>query len=730
MSHRRRWAVLSAAVAVLAGGTVAMTAPPASAVAINGAYHAVTPTRVLDTRHGTGAPQAAVAAQHSLALSLGSAGPLPAAGSFSATVLNVTVTGATAPSVITVYPDGAARPTASNLNVPQGGTIANLVVTRVPADGIVRLFNGATSGSVQLIADVAGYYTGSDAPNGQGAFGTLPAPKRLLDTRNGTGAAKAAIPARGTVTFTAIGNGVPADASAAVLNVTVVTPTGTGDLKVYPAGAGLPGTSNLNFVRGQTVPNLVAARLGSAGRVSIYNDSTGSVQVIADIAGYFQAGDPLSAGTLGALAPVRLLDTRDGIGVGKGVVSPMGSVTFQVTGRGGVPRSGVATVALNVTAVGGTASGFLSAFAQGSSVPAVSNLNYARGQNVPNLVFTRVGPTGQVTVFNNSHGTVNVLADVAGYVLTSDVSNSGHGVPPVSVSRYIRDITGNPSTDASTLAAAGCADAQAGSKLVLLDIGAQSISDSPATETGDHLDALHPGVRLTTPDAIIRLTYPHLVADLQAYIDGFNGSGCASGNAIVAIGTNNDGDFTNYTAAAKGADWANEVVLALNGGTHVGVAGADDIEAGFASTAQQASDWEVAYLNATAAVNGLLIDNGSLDSCPTTYGSTAECGPVTSDNGTHTYTRADYVQLTRGNGPARIAALPQVYFDVQAVQWANLDASANGAIAFAGSLTQQGMACGSDCSMTPLEGFAALYHAISTVVDSPYIQNITDLISS
>ena len=114
----------------------------------------VAPSRVLDTRHGQGAPKGPVGADTEIDLAVvGVGGVDPAA---SAVVLNVTATGATEETYVTVYPEGVGRPDASSLNVAQGGTIANLVVAKVGASGKVRLYNHA--GGVDLIADVTGYF--------------------------------------------------------------------------------------------------------------------------------------------------------------------------------------------------------------------------------------------------------------------------------------------------------------------------------------------------------------------------------------------------------------------------------------------------------------------------------------------------------------------------------------------------------------------------------------------
>lgn len=88
-----------------------------------------------------------------------------------------------------------------------------------------------------------------------------------------------------------------------------------------------------------------------------------------------------------------------------------------VTGKGGVPASKVAAVVLNVTVTGAGAAGFITAYASGSTRPNASNLNFVAGQTVPNLVIAPVGPDGKVTLYNGAPGSVQLVADLAGYVL-------------------------------------------------------------------------------------------------------------------------------------------------------------------------------------------------------------------------------------------------------------------------------------------------------------------------
>ena len=114
-----------------------------------------------------------------------------------------------------------------------------------------------------------------------------------------------------------------------------------GHITVYPDGTSLPTASNLNFTAGETVPNLVITPVGADGKVDLYNGSSGTVQLIADVSGYF-LGSGADAGSLQPLAPVRFLDTRNGTGEGSGGAPPTpGSISGTVTDTSTAPVSGV-----------------------------------------------------------------------------------------------------------------------------------------------------------------------------------------------------------------------------------------------------------------------------------------------------------------------------------------------------------------------------------------------------
>lgn len=385
-----------------------------------GAFMPLTPARLMDTRSGVGGAAGAIAPNQSVGLQVAGQGGVPASGA-SAVVLNVTVVGPTKPGNITVYPSGLAVPNASNLNFVAGQTVPNLVTVKLGADGKVKLAN-QSAGDTHVIVDVSGYYV-AGTPTQPGAFAAL-APSRLLDTRFGPGPVGAVAP-HGAVTLKVTGTGgIPSSGVAAVvLNVTETAPTQPGNITVYPSDVSVPTASNLNFVAGDTRPNLVTVKVSADGKVTFANQSAGSTHLIADVAGYYVAGTATLPGMFVPVTPTRLLDSRYGPGP-VGAVAPQASVALQITGNTPVPSSGVGAVVLNVTETGPTQAGNITVYPAGFTVPLASNLNFVKGDTYPNSVIVKVAPVvgfpesdGKVKLANQSAGYTYLLADVAGYFL-------------------------------------------------------------------------------------------------------------------------------------------------------------------------------------------------------------------------------------------------------------------------------------------------------------------------
>jgi hypothetical protein len=400
-----------------------------------GGFHPLAPARVLDTRSNLGIVGKVAAGDGSLrsepnpdmrrdALNnhqtkVTGVGGVPEHG-VSAVLLNVTVAGPDADSFLSVYPKLPRANTGglaifddqggfrtgegtSNLNFRAGQTLPNLVLARVGAGGRIMVEN--FGGNVDVIADVVGWVdTGT---GGDGFTGVTP--ERLLDTRQaGQGPIFGPNDTRHLkVTGHA---GVPADATAVVLNVTQIDATTFGYMTVWPTGLGRPNTSNLNGAPGRIRPNLVVSKVGEGGQVDIFNYD-GNAHVAVDVVGYFSAR---GGGQIYPLSPSRLMDSRSGFGTPK---APFGATEVRnltVTGVGGVPSDAKAVI-VNVTGTQSTSGSFLTVFPTGDKLPTTSNVNLDLGDPSPNLVMMKVGAGGQISI-SNDRGLAHVIVDVMGFV--------------------------------------------------------------------------------------------------------------------------------------------------------------------------------------------------------------------------------------------------------------------------------------------------------------------------
>jgi IPT/TIG domain len=300
-----------------------------------------------------------------------------------------------------------------------------------PADtaGYVQIQVTTSVGASQLTAAAGYIYVGL------GNYTPL-APFRILDTRSGHGDPLGPGAAR-TLRVTGVGSPpIPADAGAAVLNVTEVDGTAGSLLTVYPTGTLRPNASNLNFAAGTVTANLVTATLGQGGSVSIYN-ALGTVNVLVDVEGYFEPPDTATPlGEFHPISPLRVCDTRSArtptpcsvhgqlVGGTPMVVNVTGSATTSI------PNDGTAEAAvLNVTGVSGTLATYISVFPtttsgscayNASHPPSISTLNLTAAAVDANRVMVELGPEAQggpdtsVCVYA-AVGKINVILDANGW---------------------------------------------------------------------------------------------------------------------------------------------------------------------------------------------------------------------------------------------------------------------------------------------------------------------------
>jgi Fibronectin type III domain len=367
-----------------------------------GAYRPVTPSRILDTRIQFKAPPASGVTFVKTVVGEGGV-PIDGVG---AVVLNVTVVSPTAAGYLTVAPDeGTGLPGVSNLNYRPGQVVPNLVVVQVPSSGRLRIFSSA--GSPHVIIDVQGWF--ADASGRETARGTFHPldPIRLLDTRPS--------PPVGRNSWIGVQiagvAGIPESHVAAVaLNVTAVGATAATYITVWPSGDAQPYTSNLNVESPSPIANFVISGVGADGKIAMANFD-GSVHLLADVAGWFDDGDPsVTPGSVFyPVPPTRVFDSRSGSPVGAAA-----SVDVAIAGSGGIPSGPDASaVVANLTTVDASADTYLTAWPLSAAQPNASNINVSKGQTTPNLSITRLD-NGGIRLFNFA-GSAHQLVDVAGY---------------------------------------------------------------------------------------------------------------------------------------------------------------------------------------------------------------------------------------------------------------------------------------------------------------------------
>jgi cytochrome c peroxidase len=114
----------------------------------------------------------------------------------------------------------------------------------------------------------------------------LVSPCRVLDTRGG-GAIQPGISRNVLISGLC---GVPSDATALAVNITVVNPADTAFATFYPGPAFVarPNVSTINFIPGRTLANNARIALGVDGSINIFNAGAPPLDVLIDIAGYFK----------------------------------------------------------------------------------------------------------------------------------------------------------------------------------------------------------------------------------------------------------------------------------------------------------------------------------------------------------------------------------------------------------------------------------------------------------
>lgn len=321
------------------------------------------------------------------------------------------------------------------------------------------------------------------------------------------------------------------------------------------------------------------------------------------------------------IAPCRLMDTRPGVeNVGPRATPIDGGETYtqQVTGANGectIPTTASA-VALNVTALNGTARSFLTLFPDGEP-PQASNLNWVAGQPPsPNKVDVKLAGDGSVKLFN-AFGSVNVIADVTGYYTDSTITDLETRLAAVEAklaSVSVENVDGQPTvrfTGVNVQVVDGSGDTVGGvNGRGNLIVGYNERTDSDV-RTGSH--------NLVIGEWHSYTSYGGLIAGIDNRVDGVN-STVAGGALNVASGIRSSvlSGFSNEVTgldASVLAGWDNtatgEAAVVAGGRDNTAQGQSSMVTGGRSNTATDAQSVVVGGVSNSAGVNDVTVGGDS-----------------------------------------------------------------------------------------------------------------------
>ncbi len=308
----------------------------------------------------------------------------------------------------TAYPCDAPKPDASTLNYEAGQTIANSATIDLADDGTLCFFSQR---SADYVVDVTGFIPfGStvDTMTPARLFESRPEEPTVDGVQQGAGRRGA-----GTETTIVVAGraGIPADATAAILNFAVIGPERNGYVAAYPCGGAPSDSSILNYAAGQTIANGATIAIGAGGTVCVFTQR--EMDLVVDATGYHVDGaSPVT------FEPKRFFETRpgqptfDGQQQGVGRIEPQQVTTIQIAGRAGIPASTPA-VMVNVASVMPIGPGFVRLFPCDQPQPGTSNLNHQDGQTIANNATIQLSDEGTICAYN--HRQTDLILDVTGY---------------------------------------------------------------------------------------------------------------------------------------------------------------------------------------------------------------------------------------------------------------------------------------------------------------------------
>gem|GEM_PF-1095341 len=406
-TRKRSIAAATLGALALIGSLLVVT--PAQALNDTGTGGVFVPStgRILDTAKGTGGFSTPMEAGKYRTIKVAGLAGLPDDGSVGAVSLNATVGASTGYGTLFGRPDAdTGRATMMIYNGVSGEYTSNTATVAVGMDGTIQVMTETAS---RLILDVQGYYTANT--DGTAAGGFVPVAKRIVDTRSGVGAAKAALAPGKSVDVQITGsNGIPAGASGVVVNLIAINGTeADGYLTPYATGGTKPANS-LHYAPSESTSIQAQVPLSADGKITIANSST-TANLLVDLQGYFTA-----AGKGGAVFTPAYGRAYDSRATGNTALAENETRSIQIAGTAGVPvmGSGVTAVVLTLIVAHGGSNGYADAWADGTTKPNTSAINFTTNEIQTNTITVPLGANGKIALRNAAKAT-NYVVDVQGW---------------------------------------------------------------------------------------------------------------------------------------------------------------------------------------------------------------------------------------------------------------------------------------------------------------------------
>ncbi|MBT1665416.1 hypothetical protein [Curtobacterium flaccumfaciens] len=411
----RKRSIAAATLGALALIGSLLVATPAQALNDTGTGGVFVPAtgRILDTAKGTGGFSTPMEAGKYRTIKVAGLAGLPDDGSVGAVSLNATVGASTGAGTLFGRPNAdTGRATMLIYNGVSGEYTSNTATVAVDTDGTIQVMTETAS---RLILDVQGYYTANT--DGTAAGGFVSVAKRIVDTRSGLGAPKAALAPGKSVDVQITGaNGIPSGASGVVVSLIAINGTDAdGYFTPYATGATRPANS-LHYAPSESTSIQAQVPLSADGKITIANSST-TANLLVDLQGYFTA-----AGKGGAVFTPAYGRAYDSRATGNTALAENETRSIQIAGTAGVPvmGSGITAVVLTLIVAHGGSNGYADAWADGTTKPNTSAINFQTNEIQTNTITVPLGANGKISLRNAAKAT-NYVIDVQGWYTNPQV---------------------------------------------------------------------------------------------------------------------------------------------------------------------------------------------------------------------------------------------------------------------------------------------------------------------